>query len=310
MYSDLQKWLCDLPEVSLLLCSSERSGVSGCSLHVPLLHPDEHRRHWQLPGRRLALPGLDAKPSSMLLLKVFPNWFLWPISGWHPEENHGEIPHQWKWSSGPVCSLPSRPQSGVQPESLRRPAGLDREQSKHHPESHRQPEGDEEWWHFSWQKHQHLPLSDWDERPLSTSADAKVPDVREHIKGETLWDPLLSSGLHAADYRGGSLWVGPEEVQHIRPGSTETDPSCEELPEGSVSSDMIKNIFNQCRWVVFQIHINTLNSFHSFGQHSVAGVDNVSAALLWGGCRMWCLQGFLPKPKDVSITVRSIGDWN
>ena len=38
-------------------------------------------------------------------------------------QNHGEIPHQYKWSSGPVCSLPSRPQSGVQPESLRRPAG-------------------------------------------------------------------------------------------------------------------------------------------------------------------------------------------
>ena len=66
------------------------------------------------------------------------------LPGWAPEENHGEIPHQYKWSSGPVCSLPSRPQSGVQPESFRRPAGSDREQSKDHPESHQQPEEDEE----------------------------------------------------------------------------------------------------------------------------------------------------------------------
>ena len=177
--------------------------------------------------------------------------FLFP--GWPPEENHEEIPHQYKWSSGPVCSLPSRPQSGVQPKSLRRPAGsdreqskyhpesltrpagLDREQSKDHPESHQQPEGDGEWWHFSWQKHQHLPLSDWDERPLSSSADATVPDVKEQIKGGALCHPLLSSGLHAADVRGGSGWVGPGEVQHIIPGSMETDPSCEELQEGSVS---------------------------------------------------------------------------
>ena len=31
------------------------------------------------------------------------------------------------------------------------------------------------------------------------------------------------------------------------PGSTETDPSCEELQEGSVSPDMINNMFNQWR---------------------------------------------------------------
>ena len=56
----------------------------------------------------------------------------------------------------------------------------------------------------------------------------------------------LSSGLHAADLRGGSGWVGPGEIQHIRPGSTETDPSCEELQEGSVSPDMINNMFRVC----------------------------------------------------------------
>ena len=37
------------------------------------------------------------------------------------------------------------------------------------------------------------------------------------------------------------------EVQHNRTGSTETDPSCEELQEGSVSPDMINNMFNQWR---------------------------------------------------------------
>ncbi|TWW53901.1 NACHT, LRR and PYD domains-containing protein 12 [Takifugu flavidus] len=40
LYRDLQERECDLPEISLLLCSSERSGVSGCRLHVPLLHQE------------------------------------------------------------------------------------------------------------------------------------------------------------------------------------------------------------------------------------------------------------------------------
>ncbi|KAI3354958.1 hypothetical protein L3Q82_004748 [Scortum barcoo] len=50
---DLQKRVCDLPENSLLLCSSEHSGVSGCSLHVPLLHQQEHKGTGHLPGKRL-----------------------------------------------------------------------------------------------------------------------------------------------------------------------------------------------------------------------------------------------------------------
>uniref|UniRef100_A0AAX7V1N7 NACHT domain-containing protein n=1 Tax=Astatotilapia calliptera TaxID=8154 RepID=A0AAX7V1N7_ASTCA len=49
-----------------------------------------------------------------------------------------------KWPPGPVCSLPSWPLSGVQPETLSRSAGSDRDQSRNHPESHQQPEGDEQ----------------------------------------------------------------------------------------------------------------------------------------------------------------------
>ncbi|KAI3354992.1 hypothetical protein L3Q82_004784 [Scortum barcoo] len=52
LYRDLQKRVCDLPENSLLLCSSEHSGVSGCSLHVPLLHQQEHRGTGGLSARR------------------------------------------------------------------------------------------------------------------------------------------------------------------------------------------------------------------------------------------------------------------
>ncbi|KAI3354973.1 hypothetical protein L3Q82_004764 [Scortum barcoo] len=66
LYRDLQKRVCDLPENSLLLCSSEHSGVSGCSLHVPLLHQQEHKGTGGLPGE--------------------------DIFGWYPEESHGEIP--------------------------------------------------------------------------------------------------------------------------------------------------------------------------------------------------------------------------
>ncbi|KAM8750475.1 NACHT, LRR and PYD domains-containing protein 12-like [Acanthopagrus schlegelii] len=45
----LQERVCDLPENSLLLCSSERSGVSGCSLHVSLLHQHHQRGGEGLP---------------------------------------------------------------------------------------------------------------------------------------------------------------------------------------------------------------------------------------------------------------------
>ncbi|KAI3355574.1 hypothetical protein L3Q82_018399, partial [Scortum barcoo] len=51
LYRDLQKRECDLPENSLLLCSSEHSGVSGCSLHVPLLHQQEDKGTGHLPGK-------------------------------------------------------------------------------------------------------------------------------------------------------------------------------------------------------------------------------------------------------------------
>ncbi|TWW54448.1 NACHT, LRR and PYD domains-containing protein 12 [Takifugu flavidus] len=39
--TEIFKRECDLPEISLLLCSSEHSGVSGCRLHVPLLHQED-----------------------------------------------------------------------------------------------------------------------------------------------------------------------------------------------------------------------------------------------------------------------------
>ena len=104
---------------------------------------------------------------------------------------------------------------------------------------------------------QHLPLSDGDERPLSTSGDPWVPEVREQIREETLWDPLLSSGLHAADVRGGSGWVGPEKVQHNRRGTKETDSSCEELQKSSVSPDVI-NFIDQCRLLSLVLQIYKL----------------------------------------------------
>ena len=67
LYRDLQNRVCDLPENSLLLCSPEHSGVSGCSLHGPLLHKQEHRGTGGLPGRRLQAQRV--KPQSLFSRK-------------------------------------------------------------------------------------------------------------------------------------------------------------------------------------------------------------------------------------------------
>lgn len=90
-------------------------------------------------------------------------------------------------------------------------------------------------------------MFDGDERPLGISGDPRVPEVRQQIKDGNLYDPLLRSGLHTADVKGGSGFAGPEGVQHIGGGTMETHPSCEELPEGSVSPHVNINIIQQCR---------------------------------------------------------------
>uniref|UniRef100_A0A669CU63 RING-type domain-containing protein n=1 Tax=Oreochromis niloticus TaxID=8128 RepID=A0A669CU63_ORENI len=51
--TEIFKRVCDLPETSLLLCSSEHSGVSGCSLHVPLFHQLEHRGAEELLSEKI-----------------------------------------------------------------------------------------------------------------------------------------------------------------------------------------------------------------------------------------------------------------
>ncbi|KAI3354931.1 hypothetical protein L3Q82_004729 [Scortum barcoo] len=92
LYRDLQKRVCDLPENSLLLCSSEHSGVSGCSLHVPLLHQQQHRG----TGRPFLKDYEHRESNTKSFLKNISARFgnsgsLSSSLECLPEESHGEI---------------------------------------------------------------------------------------------------------------------------------------------------------------------------------------------------------------------------